>query len=397
MTLKLSQPWAYTPEEFAEGLFFHGSIEPWRNNLPHAGGYDGAFWTADKPLIAQTYIPQWGGSTLISFPRHRPDDHIAPNKDILWDLAKKHLGASAEVLSWDFRGYAQSWRSGKSVTFGQLQEELERLGYTFKQPENSAWIKTDHQDGNRAIPNDAKPYGRLLIVEPMDDLKLMDISSGEGDLTDLQYHQVDNIKKAFKLGTDVFKIDDFCQSPNWGNVGHSSWGFSPKCIQEHFAQGRVVTIAATHRDWPNTMSPADLMTQDLMDWHFGQVLHAMAMDKPVPSSVLQAHQVRFEAFFDAQPQSSVSFPVTIDPLGALSIEQPYFAMNASGQVVSRYIEPAALLEAARREGKVIPVQAVFLDADNHPMSVQYLLDQHEALINSDSDYQNMASAPRMSA
>src|SRR3546814_8312826 len=92
MTLKLSQPWAYTPEEFADGLFFHGSIEPWKNSLPHAGGYDGAFWTADKPLIAQTYIPQWGGSTLISLPRHRPDDPIAPNKDILWDLAK-HLGA----------------------------------------------------------------------------------------------------------------------------------------------------------------------------------------------------------------------------------------------------------------------------------------------------------------
>src|SRR3546814_15308715 len=93
------------------------------------------------------------------------------NKDILWDLAK-HLGASAEVLSWDFRGYAQSWRSGKSVTYGQLQEELERLGYSFKQPENSAWIKTDHQDGNRPIHNDAKPYGRLLIIEPIDDLKL---------------------------------------------------------------------------------------------------------------------------------------------------------------------------------------------------------------------------------
>src|SRR3546814_5231546 len=67
------------------------------------------------------------------------------NKDILWDLAK-HLGASAEVLSWDFRGYAQSWRSGKSVTYGQLQEELERLGYSFKQPENSAWIKTDRSE-----------------------------------------------------------------------------------------------------------------------------------------------------------------------------------------------------------------------------------------------------------
>src|SRR3546814_4990634 len=80
MTLKLSQPWAYTPEEFADGLFFHGSIEPRKNSLPHAGGYDGAFWTADKPLIAQTYIPQWGGSTLISLPRHRPDDPIAPNK-----------------------------------------------------------------------------------------------------------------------------------------------------------------------------------------------------------------------------------------------------------------------------------------------------------------------------
>src|SRR3546814_12232777 len=36
ISLKLSQPWAYTPEEFADGLFFHGSIEPWKNSLPHA-------------------------------------------------------------------------------------------------------------------------------------------------------------------------------------------------------------------------------------------------------------------------------------------------------------------------------------------------------------------------
>src|SRR3546814_19863252 len=120
------------------------------------------------------------------------------------------------------------------------------------------------------------------------------------------------------------------------------------------------------------------MTQDIMDWHFGKVLHAVATEKPAPSAVLQAHEARFESFFDAQPQSCVTFPVTVDPqqleavdcdeqivqqvqqklrTGAISIDDPHFSMNAAGQVVSWDKEPAQLLEAARQEGKVIPTQA----------------------------------------
>jgi hypothetical protein len=52
----------------------------------------------------------------------------------------------------------------------------------------------------------------------------MDISTGEGDLMDVQYHRHDMFQKAKQDGYDGIKIDDFAQLEEYGNFGHASIG-----------------------------------------------------------------------------------------------------------------------------------------------------------------------------
>ena len=90
-------------------------------------------------------------------------------------------------------------------------------------------IKTNFDKVLRA---DEKITGKLLIIECMKDLRLYNMSSGEGDLNDLQYHKIDFFRKVEQNGYDGIVIDDFAQSNIEGNFGHLSYGFLQKTIDD---------------------------------------------------------------------------------------------------------------------------------------------------------------------
>jgi hypothetical protein len=100
---------------------------------------------------------------------------------------------------------------------------------------NHRWdIKIGKDESGRPIilPPDFKESGRLFVINPKRDMKIYDISTGESDLTDLQYHNHELFERLEKEGYDGVKIDDFAQHDKYGNVGHTSIGFFKSTIND---------------------------------------------------------------------------------------------------------------------------------------------------------------------
>ena len=218
---------AETPEQAMNRLLFHGTCEEFELP-PTGGGYDGMVWTAETPWIAQTYIPLAGLEAYVSEPdRWRLDEGIRPSRGSFWcDFAKEKLGLLYDEVEWDPHGTAQSWSFKHRVTYGEAFEALKAMGYEFKDGLASVLQQTV-DDQVRTMPADWMIPGRLLICARDPGWKLLDISIGESDLMDLQYHDIERFQQAEKDGYSGVVIDDFLQHRVLGNVGHRAIGLFP--------------------------------------------------------------------------------------------------------------------------------------------------------------------------
>lgn len=394
---KFTTPWAYTPEEFVDGLLFHASVEPWKTQKAQVGRYDACFWAADNPLVAQTYIPCWPGTASVNICRTQFHQPVRPDRGLIWTIAQA-LGARAQVDEYDATGHARRWSSQHSINYSAVVEFLQSQGYVSDVGTDfQAWIKTA-QVGNdtHIVAATSTPWGRLVMIDPLDDLNLHDLSVGEADLTDPQYHKTNTFKRAFEAGADCVKIDDVCQSPAWGNVEHPSWGFSASSLAKHAESGRMVSICATHRDWVSLRDRAQLITKDIEDWHFSQVLGALANNLDVPAPVLMAYAERLESLLEQPGQTPVVSQVNLDaaPMGIapfcdkkvqtittriltgqLPTDKVCFAQRANGKVTGLGVDPlleASVVQAARQAHAMVPVPAVFLNDHLQPLRVQEL-------------------------
>ncbi|WP_455233289.1 hypothetical protein [Geopseudomonas aromaticivorans] len=399
--MSLSHSWLLTPQELSKTLLFHGSIEPWQLARPRAGGYDDCFWTSDCPLIAQTYIPKWGGEAMFSISRWDRDREVCPQRQsMIWEIAKQ-LGASATDITWRNDGRAESWRdTGKPVTYQQVFDHLLSLGY---EPRDGEFFRVKdiyitNEDGEQVlmpVPADRQPFGRLVIVDRPASLALYDLTEGrEPDLTDKQYHKVDTFQKAFEAGYQAVLINDFAQSPRYGNVGHTSIGFSSRAIGALFDEGRVISIPATHRDFP--CARGDYLTEDYLQWHFSEVTRALALGFPVPTAVIDAHQERFDALLaDLNDDAQLLVPVTLDGARAYDIALPAagsdpvaaedvaaisnglrqglfeqgdatFTLSAHGRLTC--LRGATLVEAAEQQGACLTVNASLSDQEGRTVT-----------------------------
>ena len=116
-----------------------------------------------------------------------------------------------------------------------INDKLLRFGYQpTNKPSDGNWewkIKTDSK--SPILPGDHRVSGRLLIVKPKRDMKIFDHSKdGEGDLTDLDYNKFDLFEKVHSLGYDGIKINDFAQTEQYGNYGHTSIGFFKEAVSD---------------------------------------------------------------------------------------------------------------------------------------------------------------------
>lgn len=393
--MSFSQPWLLTPLQFAETALFHGSCEPWQSPVPRPGGYDKVFWTAEQPLIAQIYIPSWYSSIGFSISSHQLDSPVPPDEQsFAWDVAQQ-LGATATVHKKDHIGRAQSWSSGKKVTFQEVRSYLEGLGYVGDGYANENFrVKTSFAqmpDGSRryvAVPAAATPYGRLVMIPRPEEAAAHDFSTGEDpDLTNPQYHLVDAFKEAFQADKEAVRIHDFCQSPIMGNVGHTSIGFSASTMKALHEAGAVRVIPARHRDfsstWPRTAE--QYLTEDLLQWHFSETVRALALGHEVPAEVISAHQERFDQAITGRPgDAPIMVATALDSLALGEVSAPAetpdparvealtwglkvgnlehdstFVLDAAGRL--HCTQGVELLEAVRQKGYCIPVLTQLTD------------------------------------
>lgn len=213
-----------------KGLLFHGTCESFEGR-PVGGTYDGVFWTADSPVIAQQYIPSSATTVLVHRPRdYEMGDHVRPNPDSWWNgLAQRMSGLKCRDVELDSYGRAKSWIVPEGwPTYADCVRYVEEvLGY--RQERGGYEIRQQLVDGRFEDRPAGWQIQGWLYVTLSDGLRFKDMRRSEdGDLMDVEYHDLDGFARASEEGWDGVVINDFAQADGHGNVGHVSWGLLPR-------------------------------------------------------------------------------------------------------------------------------------------------------------------------
>lgn len=219
---------------------FHATGEPFEEKDLRGGGYDSIVWTTRDSAISQTYIPVAGAEIYT-----QSSTFLSPSQDPTITNLQKDMGLDFDDITWGRGGRAESYRILKNP-FGDMDDSSRKqfinnylqgtLGYkpTSQDYDNNySWrLKIN---GNKIVSADYKMTGRLFILVPNQDLKIYDMTYGgsiEGDLTDLDYHKTDIFEKLNEKGYDGVKINDFAQSNDQGNFGHTSIGLFKRALSK---------------------------------------------------------------------------------------------------------------------------------------------------------------------
>jgi hypothetical protein len=245
---------------------FHGSGEPIIGDL-RPGGYDDAFWCADNPCVAQSYIPEVGSLAMFHIDKFRLEDRVSPSKDGFGIEILRAMGF-ADVdfdVEYDAYGRLKSYRIPKNhPTYRDAAIWLNTsLGYPALDDtkySQSYDIKLSRKNGSSEIVHASyKKTGTLFIIEKSSSLIWKDFTKGrEGDLMEPDYHRHDWFAQAATEGYDGVIIHDWCQSKNHGNVGHKSWGLLPSGLHKiNYAE-----IPAANFDWPASGPISEMITEE---------------------------------------------------------------------------------------------------------------------------------------
>lgn len=244
---------AGSAREAARLFHFHGTMEKFESD-PAGGGYDGVFWCADSPAVAQCYIPASGLESLMSKGGYQLGERVRPDRHSDWYGMVVQMGRESPSVEWGPNDQARSWAVPPGYpTYGDVCDWIEgTLGYPnearYPDRERAYRIKVTYEGGRQAfLPSAHMAPGRLLVVDGLADLRFLDMAAGrDGDLTDLDYHKIRTFRRAEAEGYDGVIINDFCQSRTHGNVGHLSWGVLPGALHRI----RHAVIPAIRFDWP---------------------------------------------------------------------------------------------------------------------------------------------------
>lgn len=246
---------------------FHGTLGG-LDGPPRPGGYDQVWWTAETSAVAQCYIPATGGTTYVSVSAYELDQGVRPSPTSpLYALACE-LGPAATGVEVDGQGRVRSWRMPAGyLTNREVVRHIEDvLGYKNRgiggdcayELRTLGW---DPVRGAKVVAAEYKAPGSLVIVTGgFEAMRLYDASTGESDLTDLQYHRTELFRQLKGAGYDGVVIDDFCQSKTWGNVGHRSVGFFAPAIERLVLE----VVPAVRFDWGE--SRQDLQVVDTPEY-----------------------------------------------------------------------------------------------------------------------------------
>lgn len=234
---------ARDPEGMARaGILFHGTCEPFDDD-PRASPYDGVFWTARSPQIAQGYIPVSGASVRI-FPDSglaledpiRPevfrDGDLVRARDVRTRWALERCGADAEALDADFdpHGRLRSWRIPPGWPRGSDFDAFLRDEAGYGEPGAAGWHVS--LDRGRVMPAGWRMPGRLIILllPAAADVAAADWSTDSAGV--LNHNRLADFGRMARAGRDAFRMGDALQSRTMGNYGHESVGLLPAGLEE---------------------------------------------------------------------------------------------------------------------------------------------------------------------
>lgn len=140
-----------------------------------------------------------------------------------FDSESKRLRREIEQLSARDKEIAAEIRN-LNIKERQLELVRHRLAEKKYEPDWDGRYKIKFHNG-QAVTGDYKLPGKMLTVTLKRDMRMLDISTGEPDLNNVQYHNHELFKNAREQGYDGVIIDDFAQSEVHGNFGHTSFGF----------------------------------------------------------------------------------------------------------------------------------------------------------------------------
>jgi len=201
-------------------------------------------WFADVPAIAQLYIARSGLSIYIS-----PSHLVRPSQDVHIQAIQKAIGIDYDIsdATWDRLGRPQSFSLPKGwssiPTPQEIMSRLQRLGYDIEYQFTSVEFNIGDND-KLLLPGKAE-QGYLYVSTTLRDMTLWNKSTGEGDLLDLQYNDLRGFREAENIGLDGVVIDDFAQSEQWGNLGHTSVGLFRHAIKSL----RTKRVPAQYREF----------------------------------------------------------------------------------------------------------------------------------------------------
>lgn len=270
---------------------FHSTIEEFDKPLD-VSPYDKILWTTfGDSAISQTYIPKSGLSMHVNI-----KDLLKPTTNEHITKFQKYLGidykdveiSNNSVTSFkdatifkDINDVYDEWKTRHSELYKNVEkykEEFKRIEKLPYSKENNElvdsvlkqWTKyenelidlkyvnvdkmkedivekildshgyTDYNNmkirfdkNGEILPPNESVSGTLYILEPIRDLKIYDYAKDrEGDLTDLEYHKVKLFRSIEKDGYDGIRINDFAQSDDEGNFGHTSIGLFKNTLKD---------------------------------------------------------------------------------------------------------------------------------------------------------------------
>ena len=229
------------------GIVFHGTASVFDH--PRGGGYDGVFWTALTPAVAQSYIPRAGVHyEMEPFVRHpsMAGERLRPEPfgdDAITAWALDRCGVTLADLDMTVEhGRAVSWRIPKGwPTLAEADAWLrDEMGYGA--PERGRWRVREHQ--GRIMPAGWSMPGRLLVclLPEAAEARMADWSAGSMHL--YTHNRLQDFARMERAGRRTFLMNDTLQSEVMGNLGHLSVGILPAALPDL----KVLSIPAVNHD-----------------------------------------------------------------------------------------------------------------------------------------------------
>ena len=207
-----------------DDLLFHGTSEAF-DLPPRPGPYDDVLWTAKDPRIAQSYIPRSGMSLVAwkpsTFDLGRP---VKPSPNDFWHTVAKNMGLPPADVELDPHGRLLSWALPEGwPSYADAMQWLHGMGYDLD--DRGCRISAVMENGAEIIKEASWSLPGRLLVASGAGLRFYDHAGDrDGDLVDLEYHDIELFRRVEAQGYDGIVINDFLQDEQHGNVGHRSHG-----------------------------------------------------------------------------------------------------------------------------------------------------------------------------